>query len=177
MKNLTHRIRNTIKMNFTMVAKEIPKIISTTFNHYARGPPQPSWNLKFHLVFKIIQSALNHNNKQTLEQIQELRGHSVPVPKGVIISESKVDNKYRHEAQVHLDKILKPYEHVLDTEWKNLKNDGIPFEWVQVPDDGWERRKVRKTILFIHGGAYICAGRATHRENISPSMYIKNGLP
>ncbi|CAB4395280.1 unnamed protein product [Rhizophagus irregularis] len=54
-----------------------------------------------------------------------------PVQAGVVINEFKIDNKYRNEAQVHLDKILKPYEHVLDPEWKNLKDDGIISEWVQ----------------------------------------------
>ncbi|PKC09330.1 hypothetical protein RhiirA5_415796 [Rhizophagus irregularis] len=47
---------------------------------------------------------------------------------GVVINEFKIDNKYRNEAQVHLDKILKPFEHVLDPEWKNLKDDGIITE-------------------------------------------------
>src|SRR5688572_11003328 len=116
-------------------------VISTTFNHYVHGPPQPSWDLKFHIVFKTLQSILNDNVNRTIEQIQN--SPPVPVPDGVTTSKSKIDNKYRLESQVHLDKILKPYEHVLDTEWKDLKDDGITFEWVQVPDDGWERRKVR----------------------------------
>ncbi|CAG8546528.1 22891_t:CDS:2 [Rhizophagus irregularis] len=51
-----------------------------------------------------------------------------PVQAGVVINEFKIDNKYRNEAQVHLDKILKPFEHVLDPEWKNLKDDGIITE-------------------------------------------------
>ena len=67
-----------------------------------------------------------------------------------MINETKIDNKYRSEAQVHLDKILKPYEHVLDAEWKDLKEDGVAAEWVQVPDDGWEKRESRKTILYLH---------------------------
>ncbi|CAB4395290.1 unnamed protein product [Rhizophagus irregularis] len=44
----------------------------------------------------------------------------------VCIITSELQNK--NEAQVHLDKILKPFEHVLDPEWKNLKDDGIITE-------------------------------------------------
>ena len=100
---------------------------------------------------------------QTIEQLQETTGHTIPVPAGVIINESKIDNKYRYDAQVHLEKILKPYEHVLDTEWKDLKDDGISAEWVQVPNDGWEKRETRKTILYLHGGGYIVGSKGTHR--------------
>ena len=137
----------------------IPTVISTTFNHYTRGPPQPSWGLKFHLSFKIFKSMVNDSANKTIEQVQESTNLPIPIPDGVTTRESKIDNKYRLESQVHLDKILKPYEHVLDPEWKDLKDDGIVSEWVQVPDDGWETRKIRKTILFIHGGVYILGGK------------------
>ncbi|GET56277.1 alpha/beta hydrolase protein [Rhizophagus irregularis DAOM 181602=DAOM 197198] len=43
---------------------------------------------------------------------------------------------YSYEAQVHLEKILIHYEHVLDTEWKDLNDYGINAEWIQVPNDG-----------------------------------------
>ena len=90
----------------------------------------------------------------------------------MIINELKIDNKYRYEAQVHIEKILKPYEHVLDPEWKDLKKDGIAAEWVQVPNDGWEKRENRKTILYLHGGAYYLCSKGSHR-NIT-SMVAKN---
>jgi len=142
-----------------------PTLISTTIDHYVRGPPQPSWGLRFHLIFKLIQSNYGRCD-QTIEFLQ--RGSpTARIPAGVTTSESKIDNKYRHEAQIHLDRILKPYEHVLDDEWKDLKDDGIPFEWVQVPDDGWESRKVRKTILYVHGGGYVLGDRNTHRNTTS----------
>ncbi|GBC03562.1 hypothetical protein RclHR1_00520014 [Rhizophagus clarus] len=86
-----------------------------------------------------------------------------PVKADVTINEFKIDNKYRHEAQAHLEKILKPYEHVLDTEWKDLKDDGINTEWIQVPNDGWEKREIRKTILFLHGGGYCLCSKESHR--------------
>ena len=88
-----------------------------------------------------------------------------------MINESKISNEYRREAQVHLEKILKPYEHVLDDDWKDLKEDGIAAEWVQVPNDGWEKREIRKTILYLHGGAYYMCSKGSHR-NIT-SRYAK----
>ncbi|CAB5212072.1 unnamed protein product [Rhizophagus irregularis] len=81
-----------------------------------------------------------------------------------MINEFKINNKYRHEAQVHLNEILKPYEHVLDPEWKNLKDDGINAEWVHVPNDGWEKREIRKTILYFHGGAYYLRNKDSSRN-------------
>ncbi|GBC03561.1 hypothetical protein RclHR1_00520013 [Rhizophagus clarus] len=104
---------------------------------------------------------------KTIEQMQEYTFRPVPVPAGVIINEFKIDNKYRHEAQVPLEKILKPYEHVLDTEWKDLKDDGIVSEWVQVPNDAWEKKETRKTILYLHGGGYYLFNKETPRGTTS----------
>ncbi|CAB4492093.1 hypothetical protein RhiirA1_521040 [Rhizophagus irregularis] len=85
-----------------------------------------------------------------------------------------IDNKYRNEAQVHLDKILKPYEHVLDPEWKNLKDDGIISEWVQFPNDEWEKREIRKTILYLHGGGYYFFTKETYHCITSSLAKIAN---
>src|SRR6266511_3329704 len=103
--------------------KNSPTLISTTINHYLNGPPQPSWNLSFNLAHKLLQLFMT-NMSLTIEQAQILSNRPIPVPADITISESKIDNEYRHEAQIYLDRILKPYEHVLDTEWKDLKEDG-----------------------------------------------------
>ncbi|GBC03565.1 hypothetical protein RclHR1_00520017 [Rhizophagus clarus] len=111
----------------------------------------------------MIKSTLKNTNAITIEQMQMGSSRPAPVKADVTINEFKIDNKYRHEAQVHLEKILKPYEHVLDTEWKDLKDDGINTEWIQVPNDGWEKREIRKTILFLHGGGYYLCSKESHR--------------
>ncbi|GBC07312.1 hypothetical protein RclHR1_07390006 [Rhizophagus clarus] len=141
--------------------------ISTTIKHYLNGPPRSSWNLKYHLNWAIIKSMLENTKEVTIEQMQ--KGSFLPrsAPAGVLINEFKIDNKYRHEAQVHLDKILKPYEHVLNTEWKDLKDDGIAAEWVQVHNDEWEKREIRKTILHLHGGAYYLCSKNLFRDTTS----------
>ncbi|GES75169.1 alpha/beta hydrolase protein [Rhizophagus clarus] len=69
-----------------------------------------------------------------------------------------------YEAKAHIDKILKPYEHVLDTEWKDLKDDGIISEWIQNPNDGLENREIKKTILYLHGGGYYLRSKESHRD-------------
>ncbi|CAB4492094.1 uncharacterized protein OCT59_002327 [Rhizophagus irregularis] len=104
--------------------KNSPLYISTTIKHYLNGPPRPSWNLTSHIFWtKFILLVSN----KTIEEMQRasFSFQPSPVQAGVVINEFKIDNKYRNEAQVHLDKILKPYEHVLDPEWKNLKDDGM----------------------------------------------------
>ncbi|GBC07373.1 hypothetical protein RclHR1_07410009 [Rhizophagus clarus] len=138
--------------------------ISTTINHYFNGPPRTSWNLKYHLNWAIMKSILENTAAATVEQVQKDTSRSEPAPAGVLINECKINNKYRHEAQVHLDKILKPYEHVLNTEWKDLKDDGIASEWVHVHNDEWEKREIRKTILYLHGGGYYFCNKGAYRN-------------
>jgi hypothetical protein len=139
-------------------------IISTTLKHYLNGPPKPSWSLKFHLIWATLKLMSENTSAITIEQMQKDTSRSDPAPDGVMINEFKIDNKYRYEAQVYLDKILKPYEHVLDSEWKNLKDDGINAEWVHVPNDGWENSEIRKTILYLHGGGYYLCCKESHRS-------------
>ncbi|POG63440.1 Alpha/Beta hydrolase protein [Rhizophagus irregularis DAOM 181602=DAOM 197198] len=154
--------------------KNSPLYISTTIKHYLNGPPRPSWNLTSHIFWAKFISLLVSN--KTIEEMQRasFSFQPSPVQAGVVINEFKIDNKYRNEAQVHLDKILKPYEHVLDPEWKNLKDDGIISEWLQVPNDGWEKRENKKTILYIHGGAYYFFTKETYRCITSPLAKIAN---
>ncbi|CAB4395288.1 unnamed protein product [Rhizophagus irregularis] len=153
--------------------KSSPLLISTTTKHYFNGPPRPSWDLKFHINWSKLISLLESANTKTIEQMQQDGSNPAPVQADVMINEFKIDNKYRHEAQVHLDKILKPYEHVLDPEWKNLKDDGINSEWVQV-NDGWEKKEIKKTILYLHGGVYFMHSKETHRNITSSLAKITN---
>ncbi|CAB4492081.1 unnamed protein product [Rhizophagus irregularis] len=153
--------------------KSSPLLISTTIKHYFNGPPRPSWDLKFHINWSKLISLLESANTKTIEQMQQDGSNPAPVQADVMINEFKIDNKYRREAQVHLDKILKPYEHVLDPEWKNLKDDKINSEWVQV-NDGWEKKEIRKTILYLHGGVYFMHSKETHRNITSSLAKITN---
>ncbi|GBB99121.1 hypothetical protein RclHR1_03420004 [Rhizophagus clarus] len=138
------------------------KSISTTTNHEIS---RPSWDSKFCSAMKHFQAFFCDAEPKTIEQKQrESFSFSLgPAKFDVTINEFKINNKYRHEAQVHLDKILKPYEHVLDPEWKNLKDDGIISEWVQIPNDEWEKGEIRKTVLYLHGGAYAYYNKETYR--------------
>jgi acetyl esterase/lipase len=151
-----------------------PLFISTTIKHYLNGSPRPSWDLKSHLTWALYKSLFSYTSisAKTTEQMQKETFRSAPVPADVMINEFKIDNKYRYEAQVHLEKILKPYEHVLDTEWKDLKDDGISTEWIQLPNDGWEKKEIRKTILYLHGGGYYLCSKESHR-NITSSFAKK----
>ncbi|CAB4420736.1 unnamed protein product [Rhizophagus irregularis] len=154
--------------------KYSPLLISTTIKHYLNGPPRPSWNLKCHIFWAKYISLLK--SSKTIEQKQRasFSFRPAPVQDGVMINEFKIDNKYRNEAQVHLNIILKPFEHVLDPEWKNLKDDGIISEWVQFPDDEWEKKEIRKTILYLHGGAYYSFCKENHRCITSSLAKIAN---
>ncbi|PKB95809.1 alpha/beta-hydrolase [Rhizophagus irregularis] len=95
-----------------------PLLISTTIKHYLNGPPRPSWDLKCHVTWAVIRSifSVSKSNAKTTEQMQEESFRSAPAQAGVMINEFKINNQHGYEAQIHLEKILKPYEHVLDTE-------------------------------------------------------------
>ncbi|PKK66681.1 hypothetical protein RhiirC2_784482, partial [Rhizophagus irregularis] len=150
-------LNNTLLFNISLIIK-----------YYLIGPPKPSWDLKFYQIWAMIKSMFE-NTTMTIEQKQSASFRPDPTPAGVMINEFKINNKYRHEAQVHLNKILKPYEHVLDPEWKNLKDGGINAEWVHVSNDGWEKREIRKTILYFHGGAYYLCNKDSYR-NVTGSL-------
>jgi acetyl esterase/lipase len=156
--------------------KDSPLLISTTIKHYLNGPPRPSWDLNFHIIWAKFASLFESAITKTVEQMQRDSFNFRPAPAqaGVMINEFKINNQYRDEAQVHLDKILKPYKHVLDPEWKNLKDDGIIAEWVQVPNDGWEKGEIRKTILYLPGGAYFMLNKETYRYITSSLSKIAN---
>jgi acetyl esterase/lipase len=146
------------------LVKSFSLLISTTFNHYLNGPPRPSWDLKYHLAWAMLKLMFRNVRATTIEQMQRdsFRIHTT-VPADVVINEFKINDKYRCEAQVHLENILKPYEHVLDTDWKDLNEDGLVAEWVQVFNDRWEKREIRKTILYLHGGAYYLCNKDSYR--------------
>ncbi|GES75171.1 alpha/beta hydrolase protein [Rhizophagus clarus] len=87
-----------------------------TIKHYLNGPPRPSWDLKFHLTWAMLKSALEIRHTKTIEQAQKDFSLLGLTPADV---------------------------------WKDLKDDGIISEWVQNPNDGWENREIRKTILTL----------------------------
>jgi acetyl esterase/lipase len=55
-----------------------------------------------------------------------------------------------------------------------LKDDGIISEWIQVPNDEWEKRKIRKTILYFHGGAYFLNNKEARRSITTSLAKIAN---
>ncbi|PKK70571.1 hypothetical protein RhiirC2_829898, partial [Rhizophagus irregularis] len=138
--------------------------ISLIIKHYLIGPPKPSWDLKFHQTWAMIKSLSENTSNMTIEQIQSASFRPYPTPAGVMINEFKINNKYRHEAQVHLNKILKPL--LVQNLGLTFLNFLLPFnaEWVHVPNDGWEKREIRKTILYFHGGAYYLRNKDSSRN-------------
>ncbi|CAG8823854.1 17473_t:CDS:1, partial [Dentiscutata erythropus] len=59
---------------------KIPKLISTVIDHYKNGPPKPSWNLKFHLIFAFIQLAIDDLYHSTIEDVQRFSNKPAAIP-------------------------------------------------------------------------------------------------
>src|ERR1043165_2275194 len=120
-------------MIMMMIIKRIPLAISTIFEHYTRGPPLPSWDLKVHLTFKILHSfgSTYYEPLRTIEEIQTLNiPKSDNIPSYVKIDKIFISHKYRINAQEYIEKLIKPYAIAIDPIWKSPKSDGINCELV-----------------------------------------------
>ncbi|KAG9305518.1 hypothetical protein G9A89_006488 [Geosiphon pyriformis] len=136
--------------------------VRTVIKHYYEGPPQPSWDLRFHLSFMFMKSFFSDIIEKTIEEAQILTSVPPPTPSNVCINPVIIPNTYRDKAKVPLDKILKPYEQVLDESWKAYYDDnGIESEWIYMKDDEFFNQEKRQSvILYLHGGGYyLCSSQ------------------
>ncbi|CAG8554180.1 9128_t:CDS:2 [Acaulospora morrowiae] len=157
-------------------------LISTAVDHYTKGPPQPSWDLRFHLTFSVLKSLCAGCIYQTIENAQQLSCMSPPsLPAGFIEDRVVISNEYRRRAQPYLEKILSEYEHVLDDEWKELEDEKeverdnekedvvgnrkwLSAKWIYSKEQGFKRMMNNKrVILYLHGGAYFMCSADSHR--------------
>ncbi|CAG8483620.1 12479_t:CDS:2 [Ambispora gerdemannii] len=148
------------------IVVRIPLITETLIIHYRNGPPKPSWSLKFHLIFVVLKSLIPDFQRKTIEQLQEASMRPNPTPSYVRIDEFKLPNIYREKAQTYLEKLLAPYEQVIDESWKFLGNNdgGLKAEWVSIKKDKFFDEGTRqRVILYLHGGVYYLGSSASIR--------------
>ncbi|CAG8736003.1 uncharacterized protein OCT59_003338 [Rhizophagus irregularis] len=139
------------------ILKRIPLIFSTIIKHFKHGPPQPSWDLKVHLIVSIAGTlGAPPYKKFTIEVAQS----SIPIftykiPSDLKLYETSIPHEYRINAQAYIEKIVKPYNIVIDPIWKTPRNDEIKGELIMDKDwneeNDWEKEKI---VLYLHGGAY-----------------------
>ncbi|CAG8594043.1 17102_t:CDS:2 [Cetraspora pellucida] len=133
----------------------IPTIFSTALEHYTKGPPRKSWDLKFHLLIAMIQ----HNMSLPLKSIEQAQKEfekqfEAKIPPNLTIKEVLLDEEYRQKSKTHLEKILKQYDDVLDERWKDPNDEGLHGEWMYINEKSSETDNV---ILYLHGGGF-CVG-------------------
>ncbi|CAG8470126.1 97_t:CDS:2 [Dentiscutata heterogama] len=137
-------------------------LFTTVFKHFTEGPPVKSWSLKFHLAVAMIKYNINIWILPNEKQIEE----PVKTPPNIIIKEVILDEQYRQKSILHLEKVLKKYEDVLDEKWKEPK-DRIYGEWVYMKEEEEsENNEMDKVVLHLHGGAY-CIGSAKFSRNFT----------
>ncbi|CAH1763779.1 2964_t:CDS:2 [Entrophospora sp. SA101] len=107
-------------MDFSIIFQKIPQALSATINYYRYGPPQPSWNLKLYLIFKIIKGEFGSTNNQTIEDVQKMYMANTTPVNGVLVDELLLPNSLRKESEVYIDDILKDYNHVLVDDWRSV---------------------------------------------------------
>ncbi|KAG0243238.1 hypothetical protein BGX31_010959 [Mortierella sp. GBA43] len=153
-----------------LMVPKVPLIASTTYSHYAYGPPKPSWSYRFSLTVALLRSFVAHLNEVPVRESQALSRlpqESVPVDPRVAASEVFISKTYRDKAVAHVDRLLDLQG--IDTtklgwNWKNDPKADEPLvaEWT-VPKTKDERYKEGRTILYLHGGGYILGSITTHR--------------
>jgi hypothetical protein len=142
-------------------------IISTIFKHFTYGPPQPSWDLKVHLFVKIVQSFIKSKNLK-LEETQGRVLLNSKIPPHIKLDKIIISHEYRINAQVHIEKLMKPYNIIIGQIWKSPRDNGINAELIMNKDWNeenvdWEKEKI---IIYFHGGAYFTGTMKNHREII-----------
>ncbi|CAG8460842.1 3829_t:CDS:2 [Acaulospora colombiana] len=142
-----------------------------------KGPPKPSWDLQFHLLFALIKSFIQDGKNKTVEDIQQQSFMVVPLPADFNEDKVVISNEYRRQAQPYLEKILSEYEHVLDNEWKELEDGNemdqeeendvgskrwLKAKWIYLRERGF-KRNYKRIILYLHGGAYMTCNADSYR--------------
>src|SRR5689334_13347947 len=99
-------------MSFSSLVTVIP---STILKHYIEGPPIKSWDLKFHLAVSLFKSG-GRLWKLPIEQTQKelLEPTKIKAPSNIVIKDVILDERYRRKGILHLEKVLKQYEDLLD---------------------------------------------------------------
>ncbi|CAJ0746911.1 537_t:CDS:2, partial [Entrophospora sp. SA101] len=144
-----------------------PMLFLSTINYYRYGPPQPSWDLKFYLMFNITKEYMSG---KPIEDIQKMFTVNSAVDDGVLVDELSLSNSLRKKSEVYIDGILKDYNHVLLDDWRSVNlGDGLECEWVYVKkeENNSNKKKYDKVILYLHGGGYIFASPGAYRSHTS----------
>ncbi|CAB4408384.1 unnamed protein product [Rhizophagus irregularis] len=90
----------------------------------------------------------------------EVAQSSIPIftykiPSDIKLYEISIPHEYRINAQAYIEKLVKPYNIVIDPIWKTPRNDEIKGELIMDKDwneeNDWEKEKI---VLYLHGGAY-----------------------
>ncbi|CAG8509638.1 6534_t:CDS:2 [Acaulospora colombiana] len=147
-----------------LIVPKIGVVVSAAIKHYIKGPPQPSWDLPFHLLFALRKSISEDIMNQTIEEVQQFLRMGPPLPADFNEEEVAISNKYRRRAQPYLEKILNEYEHVLD-EWKELEDENeidqreekdnisgskrwLNAKWIYLRERGFKRKGNSKRYQF-----------------------------
>ncbi|CAJ0634999.1 10261_t:CDS:2 [Entrophospora sp. SA101] len=152
--------------DFASLLPKAPILFSSTINYYRYGPPQPSWDLKFYLMFNITKDAFG----KPFEDIQKMFTVNSAVDDGVLVDELSLSNSLRKKSEVYIDEILKDYNHVLLDDWRSVNlGDGLECEWVYVKkeENNSNKKKYDKVILYLHSGGYIFGCPSFYRSYTS----------
>ncbi|CAJ0637615.1 5754_t:CDS:2 [Entrophospora sp. SA101] len=124
--------------DFAKLLQKVPMICSSTIDYYRYGPPQPSWNLKFYLMYKLIKDGMASSSSQTIENIQGTYNTKTAIDNDIFVDELILSNSLRKRSEIYIDDVLKDYNHVLLDDWR--------------------------IILYLHGSGYVLSSAGFFRR-------------
>ncbi|RHZ88562.1 hypothetical protein Glove_22g58 [Diversispora epigaea] len=150
-----------------VLVSHTPTFASTIVNHYVKGPPQPSWDIQFHVIFVAIKILFGSSIVKTVEHTQKATAKGPPLSKEFSEVEIVIPNQFRKKAQPYLEQVIKDYQYILDDEWKQFEDDDkvLNAKWIYSKKQGFKRSQENlRVILYLHGGAYCICSTDTCRS-------------
>lgn len=144
--------------------------------HAFIGPPRKSWDLATHLTVALTEDALKRQLSalNTPEDVQALRDGMDELGKGTLPKQvtlkEDVEIPVIHRQRAH-SIVSSELSSTLDpSHYKNLKEEGseetkspLLGDWIEYQGSDAVSKPFR-TILYLHGGAYIMGSSLSHRR-------------
>lgn len=169
---MTKRVKRLYGM-LRFIAPYSPGLASAAVSHLVSGPPHKSWDLRMTLLMKFLSSYMDGQTAKLtesmegdgdavrrLERAQKSMNRPMPLPPHIV--QKYVEIPRLERVQDELRRILG--SEVVDAQ---SHSGTVPGEWVCHPDVSPD---TKKTILFLHGGAYLFGSADGSHRWLTPRL-------
>lgn len=139
------------------------------------GPPAESWSLSFDLAIAIISDFLQRSTTKTVEELQSITTvKGIPIPAGINREKAWIPQEFRQKAGKQLEKLFSlKDERAIGWDWRSDRDQApeLRGEWLESRQQSSEKKK--RTILYLHGGAYYLCSYAMYRQFLSKLAKVR----